>query len=57
MAEEGISNSIYVHALQWDQQYHLTKVIHDHHDGVVAAVFQQVRDLLTVDLLTRGLWY
>ena len=55
MVEEGISNSIRVYALQWDQHYHLTKSVHKHHDSVVAAVFRQVRDEVDVNLLTRGL--
>ena len=44
VVEEGISDSVHICALQWDHHYHLTKVVHDQHDGVVTAVFRQVRD-------------
>ena len=40
VVEKGIGYSIYVYTLQQDQHYHLTKTIHDCHDGVVAAVFR-----------------
>ena len=54
MSEEGISDSVHVRTLQWDQHYHLTKVVHDCHDCVVATVFWQVRDEVHVDLLPLG---
>ena len=56
VVEEGISDSIHICALQWDQHYHLTKVVHNRHDGVVAAVFRQVCDEVNVDLLPQALW-
>ena len=56
MAEEGIGDSIHVRALPWDQYYHLTKAVHDRHDGVVATIFWQVHDGVNVDLLPWGLW-
>ena len=55
VAEEGISISIHVRALQWDQHYHLTKSVHKHHDSAVATVFWQVSDEIDVDLLPWGL--
>ena len=55
MVEEDIVKSVHIHTLQQDQHYHLTKAVHDHHDGVVAAVFRQVCDEVDVDLLPRGL--
>ena len=55
VAEEGIGYSIHVHISQQDQHYHLTKMVHDHHDSVVSAVFCQVRDKIDVVLLPRGL--
>ena len=57
MVEEGIDQGIHVHTLQRDQHYHLTKMVHDHHDGVLAAVFWQVHDKVNVDLLPWGLQY
>ena len=57
MAEEGINDSIHVSALQWDQHYYLTKMVHDHHDGELDAVFRQVHENeVDVDLLPQGLW-
>ena len=55
MAEEGIGYCVYVRTLQRHQRNHLTKMVHNRHDGVVAAVFRQVRDEVDVDLLPRGL--
>ena len=56
VAEEGISYSIHVHTLQGDQHYHLTKAVHYRHDGVIAAVFRQVRDKVDLHLLPQDLW-
>ena len=40
VVKEDIEYSIHVHTLQWDQHYHLTKMVHNCHDGVVATVFR-----------------
>ena len=55
MAEEGVGHCFYFRASQRHKHDHLTKTVHDRHDGVVAAVFRQVRDEVDVDLLPRGL--
>ena len=55
VAEEGVGHWFYVRTSQRHQHDHLTKTVHDHHDGVVAAVFWQVRDEVNVDLLPWGL--
>ena len=54
-AEQGISSSVHVHALQRDQHYHLAKIVHDCHDGIIATKFRQVHDEVDMDLLPRGL--
>ena len=55
VAEEGIGYGTHVCTLQRDQHYHLPKMVHDHHDGVVPVVFWQVRDEVDVGLLPQGL--
>ena len=55
LAEEGIGHCFYLRISQQHQHDHLTKTVHDRHDGVVATVFGQVRDEVNVDLLPRGL--
>ena len=56
VAKEGVGHCFYLRTSQWYQHDHLTKTVHDRHNGVVAAVFRQVRDEVDVDLLPRGLW-
>ena len=51
VVKEGISNGVHIRALQWNQYHHLTKAVHDRNGAVVAAIFQQVRDEVNVDLL------
>ena len=55
VAEEGVGHHVHVHISQWYQHNHLTKMVHGRHDGLVAAVFRQVRDKVDVDLLPWGL--
>ena len=55
MAKEGVGHCFYFRTLQRYQHDHLTKTVYDRHNGVVAAVFRQVRDEVDVDLLPRGL--
>ena len=55
VAEEGIGYCVYVRTSQRYQHDHFTEAVHDRHNGVVAAVFRQVRDEVDVDLLPRGL--
>ena len=55
VAEEGVGHCFYFRTLQRHQHDHFTKTVHDRHNGVVAAVFRQVRDEVDVDLLPRGL--
>ena len=55
VAEEGISHCVYIRTSQRHQHDHLTKTVHDRQNGVVAAVFRQVRDEVDVDLLPQGL--
>ena len=55
MAKEGVGHCFYFRTSQRYQHDHLTKTVHDRHNGVVAAVFRQVRDEVDVDLLPRGL--
>ena len=40
VAEEGVGHRIHFRTLQQYQHGHLTKTVHDRHDGVVAAVFR-----------------
>ena len=55
VVEEHVGHCVHIRTLQQYPHDHLTKMVHDRHDGVVAAVFRQVRDEVDVDLLPRGL--